>query len=522
MMNKRLNKYSLLFFLFLVSFFRVQAQKANWQNLDLGADSVFGISTEKAYDELLKDKKPHTVLVAVIDGGVDTAHEDLEAVIWNNPKRNKINDTHGWNFIGSAKGNVLTDNAELTRLVREQTTKFAGLDSLTVPPQDKPAFQLWLKERRELKEKIAEAKRNFYGMQGFKNILDTIILRTGRDHPGLDDLLAYQPRNEMEKTVKNVVTAELKQYPDLAAFEKTQLEEGLKHERELLDYSLNVGFDPRPIVGDNYADSRQRNYGNNDVTGPDAHHGTHVAGIIAAVRDNNRGIKGVANAVRIISVRAVPNGDERDKDVANAIRYATDRGAKVINMSFGKDYSYDKQAVDEAVKYAARHDVLLVHAAGNENRNLDSLQNYPNRHYEDGETAQNWIEVGASGWKNDTTLKASFSNYGKTAVDVFAPGVQINSTIPGSKYAKFDGTSMAAPVVAGLAALIREYYPELSALEVKGIILRSAVKVDHMVKVSTGKDSRMVPFTELCNSGGIVNAYRALLLAANYKLNKQR
>ena len=146
-----------------------------------------------------------------------------------------------------------------------------------------------------------------------------------------------------------------------------------------LDYAYNPDYDSRKlIVKDNYADSNERFYGNNDVEGPDALHGTHVAGIVGAVVGNEIGSDGIARNVKLMSVRAVPDGDERDKDVANAIRYAVDNGATIINMSFGKGYSWDKKAVDEAVKYAAKHDVLLVHAAGNSGQNNDKTDNFPN------------------------------------------------------------------------------------------------------------------------------------------------
>src|SRR5690606_3413652 len=249
----------------------------------------------------------------------------------------------------------------------------------------------------------------------------------------------------------------------------------------------NMDYDSRHIVGDNYEDSQERIYGNADIEGPDGEHGTHVAGIIGAARDNEIGIKGVADQVLIMGVRAVPDGDERDKDVANAIRYAADNGAKVINMSFGKAYVKDKQVVDEAVKYAMEKDVLLVHAAGNDSENTDNIPNYPNRRYVDtlginmGE-GEAWLEVGATSWE-DGNLVASFSNFGKQTVDVFAPGVDIYSTMPGTTYKEQSGTSMASPVVAGLVALIRSYFPEFSAVEVKNIIMQSVVKVEDKVKI---------------------------------------
>src|SRR5690606_12082736 len=296
-------------------------------------------------------------------------------------------------------------------------------------------------------------------------------------------------------------------------------EDGVKHFNSQVNYHLNKEFDPRGIVGDDYENSRERYYGNADVTGPDADHGTHVAGIIGAVRTNDVGIKGVADNVRIMAIRTVPGWDEWDNDVANAIRYAVENGAKVINMSSGKAFAKDKQVVDDAVRFALENDVLLVHAAGNEGQDNDANPNFPNRNYVDslginmGEAGA-WIEVGASSWKNDSDLVASSSNYGRRSVAVFAPGVAIHSTMPGSTYEDQQGTSMASPVVAGLAALIRSYYPQLPAAEVKRVIMQSVTRVDHRIKVK-GPDGRnmRVSMNEVCVTGGIVNAFKALQLA---------
>ncbi|WP_316836527.1 S8 family serine peptidase [Pedobacter nutrimenti] len=299
---------------------------------------------------------------------------------------------------------------------------------------------------------------------------------------------------------------------------RTQLSDVIKHQKEQYDYALNLSFDPRDLVGDHISDIKENTYGSTDVMGPDASHGSHVSGIIGAVRHNGIGIDGVADHVKIINVRAIPNGDERDKDVANAIIYAVDQGARIINMSFGKRYSPNKDRVDEAVRYAMSKDVLLIHAAGNDGLDLDNEGDYfPNKFYSNSrDTAQAWLNVGASNAQDDEKLVASFSNFGKTRVDVFAPGVGIYSTMPGSNYKALDGTSMAAPVVSGLAALIRSYYPKLTAVQVKEIIMKSVVKVGHDVQVKKKKVSVIVPFTEVCISGGIVNAYEALKLAARY------
>lgn len=502
---------------------------SGWQNLDFKADSAFGISTERAYNELLKGKKHTTVLVAVIDGGVDTAHEDLKDVLWINPKEkigDKIDndkngyadDVHGWNFIGSAKGNVNYDNLEITRLVRSYKAKFAALDTNKLTGADVAAFAEYQKLRADFNKDVTGARKTFTGVDNFKVALENILAAIGKKDPTADELAKYQAKNTREANVQRKVLAALPDYKNISDFIEKEVTPAWDHYKEQLDYNYNLDFDPRNIVGDNYANSAERSYGNTDITGPNADHGSHVSGIIGANRTNGIGIQGVADDVRIMGVRTVPNGDERDKDVANAIRYAAANGARVINMSFGKAYSYDKKVVDDAVKFAMSKDVLIIHAAGNDNKNTEKDNNFPSRVYEDKSgQAQAWIEVGASGPKNDETLKAVFSNYGKTTVDVFAPGVDINSSTPGSKYALHSGTSMAAPVVVGLAALIRSYYPKLTALQVKDIILKSVVKIDHKVALKEGEGSREVSFDELCATGGIVNAYNALKLAATYK-----
>jgi subtilisin family serine protease len=294
------------------------------------------------------------------------------------------------------------------------------------------------------------------------------------------------------------------------------VEDELQTLEKRVKYSLNPDFDPRPIVGDDYQDVTQRNYGNSDVIGPDPMHGTHVAGIIGAVRDNDLGIQGIAPAPRIMVIRAVPDGDERDKDVANAIRYAVDNGAQVINMSFGKGQSPFKGAVDDAVKYADSKGVLMVHAAGNEAADNDTTANFPTRRYLSGGEPTNWIEVGASSWQPGDALPAPFSNYGSKSVDVFAPGVDIYSSVPGAKYQRESGTSMASPVVAGVAALIMSYYPELTATQVKQVILDSATRYPIQVRLPGEEEgaATTIPFSQLSITGGVVNAYAALQLAA--------
>jgi subtilisin family serine protease len=510
----------------------VYAQKDNWQNLDLQKDTVFGLSTEKAYTTLLQHKKSHPVIVGVIDSGVDTAHEDLKAIIWTNPKEipnngidddhdGYVDDVHGWDFIGGPKGDVAHDNLEMVRLVRDQQPFY---DSLTkagsIPEKYKAGYDAYTSMYDAFQTGLKGAQQPVEGISRFKGILDSIVKNIGKDTPTLADFQNYTPATGAEQRVKSVVVENMQGGMSYTSLMSDGIMAPLKHYQDELDYYYNLSFDPRPIVGDDYNNSSQRDYGNADCQGPEALHGTHVAGIIGAIRHNGLGIDGIADNVQIMAVRVVPDGDERDKDVANGIRFAADHGAKVINMSFGKSYAKDKAAVDAAVKYAISKDVLLIHAAGNEGADLDApgKNNYPNQYYADGSgTATAWITVGASGWIDDSTLVAPFSNYGKKSVDVFAPGEQIYSTIPGSKYIHEDGTSMASPVVAGLAALIREYYPKLTAVQVKQIILQSVVKPTHPVVIGSGETRRVVSLSDISTTGGVVNAYQALLLAETFK-----
>lgn len=514
----------------------LQAQKkdtppANWHNLDLSENGVFGISTEKAYQLLLKDKKSVPVIVAVIDGGVDVQHEDLKDNLWINvldsldngvdaDGNGYINDRYGWNFLGNAAGeNVQYDNLEVTRLMREYEPKYISvLPSTSLKEYERREFEAFQRMVTDYANRLNRAQMNQNSYSILKRTTDLIKSRIEKENPTKADFDRYKAQNDLEKRVLKVIKSQLKDEPDFSKFYK-ELEEAVEYFDTQVNYHLNKEYDSRPIVGDNYEDSSERYYGNPDVAGPDADHGTHVAGIIGAVRNNEMGVQGISNNVKIMSLRAVPDGDERDKDVANAIRYAVENGAKVINMSFGKGFSKDKQVVDDAVRFAMDHDVLLVHAAGNDSKDIDINTNFPNKYFVDSlginqGTANAWITVGATQWKNDKSLIADFSNYGKRSVDVFAPGVKIHSTMPGSTYEDAQGTSMAAPVVAGLAALIRSYYPSLTAGQVKDIILQSVTPVKQKVKIK-GADGRnkRVRLTDISVTGGVVNAYNALLLA---------
>ena len=504
----------------------VQAQHINWQNQDLQKDSVFGISTERAYS-LVKGKRHHTVVVAVIDGGTDTAHEDLRGVLWVNPKEKPgngvdddhdgyVDDVHGWDFIGGKDSDVHYDNLELTRLVREEGAHFDTIKPGQLAAGDTAAYAAYQRMQAAYVEAAQRVQQTVEGIGRFKSIMDTMLMKMGKDTPTLADWEAFTPVGRGQERVQAILVSQLKGGASFRVLVSEGIEAPLKHFQEELNYHYNLAYDPRYIVGDDYNNTGQRFYGNTDVTGPDALHGTHVAGIIGAIRGNGIGMDGVADDVRLMIIRVVPDGDERDKDVANGIRFAADHGARVVNMSFGKGYVKDKPVVDSAVKYAMSKDVLLVQAAGNDGNDLDdpANHNYPNRVYADSSgRADAWIVVGASDRKDDSDLVANFSNYGRTSVDVFAPGVGIYSCLPGSKYGEESGTSMASPVVTGLAALILEYYPKLKAAQVKDIILRSVVKPAHPVWIGGGPHRRLVKMDEISVAGGVVNAYQALELA---------
>ncbi|NJK82607.1 MAG: S8 family serine peptidase [Saprospiraceae bacterium] len=339
----------------------------------------------------------------------------------------------------------------------------------------------------------------------------------GKENISKEDIEGFETDDPLVARTANVALQLIDQGYTLDSIIE-EVEEQFDYYTARYNYKYNPDFDPRSIVGDNYDDPNDRNYGNNDVKGPDAFHGTGVAGAIAANRNDGTDVKGVANNVRIMGVRVVPDGDERDKDVANAIRYAVDNGASVINMSFGKGYSWDKKAVDKAVKYAAKKDVLLVHGAGNDGKENFPTNNFPNDQYEKNgflglgkKSPDNWIEVGALSWETGENMAASFSNYSQENVDVFAPGVRMKLPVQDDEYKTMDGTSFAAPVVAGVAAMLRSYFPGLTAAQVKEIIMESAIRPKGTV-LKPGSEE-LVPFEELSVSGGMVNVFNAMIKA---------
>ncbi|MFB6249827.1 MAG: S8 family serine peptidase [Salinibacter sp.] len=504
---------------------RPEEAPTDWFHLDGDRGRIPGLATRSAYETVLADRSARdTVTVAIIDSGVDIDHEDLAASTWTNrdevPDNNAdddgngyVDDRHGWNFIGGPNGkNVNQDTYELTRLYVKYSRRFAGVDSASVADSNRAAYRRFQTIRKRFRQKRQKAKKELKNVRQARDAVQ-FSEKVLTNHLGVDSL--------SRTTVDTLTTSDpkIQKARDILLYFYRQnlspqdIYDYYDSLKRRVKYNYNPDFNPRPIVGDDYSDKTERYYGNSDVEGPDPHHGTHVSGIVGAVRNNSVGINGVAAPVRVMSVRAVPNGDERDKDVANAIRYAAENGADVINMSFGKGYSPYKEVVDAAVRYADSLGVLMVHAAGNDGANLDTTENYPTRTYLNGGQAQLWIEVGASSWKAPPNLVAPFSNYGAKSVDVFAPGRAIYSTVPNDQYEQSDGTSMAAPMVSGVAALIMAYFPELPVARVRSIILETATTFpDTMVTRPGG--SEKVPFGQLSRTGGIVDAQAALRRAA--------
>jgi len=518
----------------------LQAQNGNdgWHLESAGN----GIAVEKAYD-FLKAKPAQTVIVAVIDSGVDADHEDLRDVMWVNPgeipengidddKNGYIDDIHGWNFLGGQNGDISADNLEVTRLYKKYTDMFSGKDVTKLKGKEKKMYEEYKKVKKRVETSKKEADSNLTQLEFqqtmINNAIDGLEAALKEEGLGFDEMNKLKSQDQTVQIAKSVIdqiNAQGGQLESIQGFRdevENQLGGALEYYTSQAKYHYNPEFNPRDIIGDNYNDPYDRIYGNSNVEGPDAFHGTHVSGIIAARYGNDIGMDGVARAnVQIMAVRAVPDGDERDKDVANAIRYAVDNGATIINMSFGKSFSWDKKIVDDAVKYALKKDVLLVHAAGNDGKDNDSTNNFPNDKFAKRglfgpKYAKNFMEVGALNFKTDENMVAPFSNYGDTRVDIFSPGMAIYSTTPDDNYGDAQGTSMAAPVAAGIAALIRSHYPQLSAEQVKQVMIDSSIPKTLMVNVPGEKDTQK-KLSEISVAGGIVNAYTALKLASETK-----
>lgn len=527
-MKKLVVRLSFSFFALGISnvvFGQVDKDVLNWYN---GSGS--GMQTEKAYKSL-KKKKSTTVVVAVIDSGIDIEHEDLKGKIWTNTKEipgngidddknGYIDDIHGWSFLGNAKGeNQQHARLEKTRIYSKLNAKYEKLDPSQVGDADREEYELYKKVRAEVSADKEKYEQYIAQMEQLPMILKMIpgmvSNAIGKTEYTLKDLEAWKPENEQMKQVKELAiqmkTGEISE--EVLMEQKKQIE-------GMVNYNLNIDYDDRQFIGDNPYDFNDVKYGNNDVEGPDALHGTHVGGIIGAIRGNGLGGDGVADNVLLMSLRAVPDGDEMDKDIALAIRYAVDNGAQVINMSFGKGYSPNQKEVFEAMQYADSKGVLLVHAAGNDNANVDQTQNFPTSMYAfQKDKLDMYLTIGASTRTPKGSLAADFSNYGQTKVDVFAPGFEIYNAVPQSAYKKLAGTSMAAPMVAGVAAMLKSYFPTLSMKEIKDIMLKSAKSYKGTQQNKPGTEEK-VDFGTLSVTGSVIDVSAAVKMCTALEKTK--
>jgi subtilisin family serine protease len=510
-----------------------ETQLKGWGGADLMTDTIPGMSVEKAYSEIIKNNKGQKTIVAVIDSGVDIEHEDLDGVIWTNTdeipgngedddNNGYIDDMHGWNFLGDA----VEENLEYTRIYKRLKPKYEGKTASSISTADRAEFIYYQEAKEEYEKEYEETVQNRNQYEQIKKQLvaahQAVSSQLGKEDYTKEELNKMEASGQMAQykgmlqQIQNNVNENIPE-----ALE--ELDEGIEYYANRLETHFNLELDGRAPVGDDPYDITDTYYGNANVMGPsedkeDLKHGTHVAGIIAAERNNNIGINGVANNAEIMVLRAVPDGDEYDKDIALAIRYAVDNGAKVINTSFGKYFSPNPEWVTEAIKYAEKNDVLIVNAGGNEGLNLDENTVYPNDQNPEApqEISDNFLTVGALNYDYGAQLVADFSNYGKTNVDVFAPGTKIWSTTPNNEYEYLQGTSMASPAVAGVAAIIRSFYPKLSAAQVKQVIMDSGLTTNADVIVG-GDRNNTQDFKELSTSGKMVNLYNALILASQTK-----
>jgi cell wall-associated protease len=542
-MNKISGIFIALLFAGISSLAQTSTIPNSWHMMDKEADGYSGVSANKAYAFLKsKNLKSNTVIVAVIDTGIDTLHEDLKSVLWNNPKEipgngkdddgnGYIDDVHGWNFLGGKDGrNVKTDSDERGRVYYGLKDKWDNkeVDKSKLSKAELYEYEMFMKAKAEIKGtdskeddfkdidvpalkalhasllvndsilKKAMGRDTFTGKE-----LDQYVTKSFAERRAKTELLTLMKNNNMMDQSDKEFIGGLLEYIEYVEGEQRKSESKVVAPKEYR----------KEIVGDDETNFNDYKYGNNDIMANFSMHGTHCAGIIGAVRGNGKGMDGIADNVKIMALRVVPDGDEHDKDIALAIRYAVDNGAQIISMSFGKSFSPQKQWVDEAFAYAESKNVLLVHAAGNDAKDVDVKDNFPNANYVMGGRAGNVITVGASAEPLSGSQVASFSNYGKKEVDVFSPGAKIYSTLPGgTNYGNLSGTSMACPLVAGIAALTLEYFPTLTAKQLKYVIEKSALKPAEDVN-KPGSDEK-VPMSELSKTGGIVNAYEAVKLAS--------
>lgn len=505
---------------------KLKGQEKQWHHLDFTTDSIPGISTNRAYEELLHGRSAEKIVVAILDDGIDISHEDLRGQLWTNndeipgnglddDENGYIDDIHGWNFLGNPAGeNLIFDTYELTRIYKDLRNRFGDADTSLLSEEELKQYQKYLKIEQAYESEKAESQFYYDDIKEFKEEFDQMMKRVEK-HAGGEEItveLLDTMKIRRDRKAKKARKTLYRYYS--FGFDKEFLVEAMEYLRISLEYHYNPEHDSRAIVGDDPDNMEDRHYGNPQVYVEGQSHGTSVSALVGAIRANGLGIDGIAGNVELMAVRIVPDGDERDKDVANGIYYAVDNGAKILNMSFGKGYSPGEAHVKEAIRYAENKGVLMVSGSGNDGQDNDSIKNFPNKYFPDGTECTSWLSVGATSRNPDSTLVTDFSNYGFRTVDLMAPGEEVFSLAPENGTDLVDGTSFSSPIVAGVAALVWSYFPELTAAELRNILIESASNFGEYEVLLPGSEEEKVLFKELSVTGGIVNAYEAIRLAA--------
>jgi cell wall-associated protease len=500
-----------------------------WQFLDIEKDTLAGTSLNRAYKEIIKQKKGKPIIVAVIDNYMDIHHEDLKPAIWINKKEipnNNIDDDHngyvddvnGWNFLGNKDEDLLYANTESTRILKILEKKYPNFLNFNGNKIDSLLYIKTTNRYRKDKEEVDQLKVQMSNyLVKYRNGLKDLQKSFNKNKFTLSQFDSLYKININNNSLVESILFMREVYRLGKTYESLK-KDSIKIENQYKT-TYKEGYYDRSLLGDNEFDLKYNKYGSNNMWKNIAlnHHGTIVAGIIAANRANKIGVEGFGDQIKIMPIRTTPSGgSEHDKDVSLAIRYAVDNGAKIINMSFGKTSSAYPQLIKEAILFAEINDVLIVAAAGNNSSDNDIEPFYPiDYDINTGvEYCNNFIKVAAITTDADQYFLASFTNYGKKTVDIFAPGYFLKTTYPENRYAYLDGTSMATPIVCGVAAVIRSYYPKLTASQVKQIILDSGVAYDNLkVQVPGEKEGILKPFSELSKSGKVVNVYNAMIMA---------
>ena len=532
----------------------------DWYNCSPEKDGIFGADINRAYEFLKGKKVKHRPVIAVVGGGLDIEHEALKSNIWtdkrekedgkDNDKDGYIDDIHGWNFIGGKDGRVMEytlreGDREFMRLkdkwgriIHNKGQFFSYADGKKVvinPPEDMDEY-FYYRNRVMYESPLAGAYGGTmlgYIVQEYAGKVDKEMRVRFPEKTTFTakELAACWDPNGEQDTLANLAMNMLgyafgfSTGKDWDAIYKSfmadsYIEQTKNTYKNLYDRS---GNDQRKeIVGDDYLDINDRVYGNNVLLTSNAGSGTMMAGIIAGkrgVEGRNNPISEVAEIMPIVISGA--KGESYLKDVALAIRYAVDHKADVIILPQQNSFYPEAQKiwVSEAIRYAEQKGVLVIVPAWELSYDLSLVTFYPNRWMDGKEEMTNLMVISSSDKNGNPSMKSSF---GEKEVDMYAPGIDILSTYTGDTYQSGSGVMLATSMVAGVAALVKSYYPELTGAQIRTILLesvtsRKGIEVEKEIRVAQQVTQDLFLFEQLCLSAGILNAYNALVVAEKMK-----